>query len=183
MCADAQLHRFEAGFDFCFSRFGTMFFQSPKIAMKNIGAALKPNGQLLMIVWRAIEHNEWLSIPKGIAQAYLPPPPDHGRTCGPGPFSMADSESVKDILSWAGFSDIHFEAMDVPVMVGSSLQEAVDVQLQLGPAGELMREAGDLGEARKSQIEAELRRRLAQYETARGVVMDSSSWCITAKRG
>ncbi len=179
--SDAQTRLFEGEFDFCFARFGTMFFQSPKAAMRNLRSALRPQGRLLMIVWRSLEDNEWVRVPTKVAAAHLPPPPETGRTCGPGPFSMADRESVTDILTGAGFVDVVFTRVDVPVTVGATVDEALDLALQIGPAGELMREAGDIGIARRPVIEAELRRMLAGYQTDHGIVMPSSSWAITAR--
>jgi SAM-dependent methyltransferase len=59
-CADAQVRRFPDGrFDLAISRFGTMFFGDPVAAFSNIGRALRPTGRLVMMVWRAEEHNEW----------------------------------------------------------------------------------------------------------------------------
>jgi SAM-dependent methyltransferase len=36
-----------------------MFFGDPVAAFSNIGRALRPTGRLVMMVWRAEEHNEW----------------------------------------------------------------------------------------------------------------------------
>jgi hypothetical protein len=49
----------------------------------------------------------------------------------------------------------------------------VDFQLQLGPAGEL-------ANAQRATIEAELLSALASYAGPRGVVMSSASWCVSA---
>ncbi len=57
---DAQFHAFEPEYDFCFSRFGAMFFENPVVGFKNMRRALKPGGTMTMIVWRAIEDNPWL---------------------------------------------------------------------------------------------------------------------------
>jgi len=54
---------------------------------------------LVAIVWRSLEENPWLSIPKEIALRHLPPPPEDGRTCGPGPFSWSNPEVVSAILN------------------------------------------------------------------------------------
>lgn len=180
--ADAQTFAFEPAFNLCFSRFGTMFFQAPVAAMRNLGRALVPGGRLLMVVWRALDENAWVALPKRVVSKHLPPPPDDGRSCGPGPFSMADRDTVTDILRAAGFGAIEFERVDLDVSVGDGVREAIEFQMQLGPAGEIVREAGEQAEAKRALIEAELQAALAPYMTERGVVLGSSSWTVTARK-
>jgi hypothetical protein len=47
-------------YDAVFARFGTMFFNLPGAAFRNIRKALVPGGELFMIVWRRREENPWL---------------------------------------------------------------------------------------------------------------------------
>jgi SAM-dependent methyltransferase len=181
VAADVQTYRFEPAFDFCFSRFGMMFFASPVAAMRNLRSALKPGGRLMFIVWRTLADNAWMRLPKEVALQHLPPPGDDAQTCGPGPFSMANPEVVAAQLKAAGFVDARFERVDGPVRVGRSVDEAVAFQLALGPAGEIVREAGALAEARRLQIEQALEETLARHLRGGAVVMQSSSWTITAR--
>jgi hypothetical protein len=134
-----------------------------------------------MIVWRTIDDNPWLGLPKRIVLQFLPPPGEDARTCGPGPFSMADPEMVTKQLEIAGYSGIEFERIDAPLMVGNDPDDAVQFQLALGPAGEVYREAGARAVERHDEIAAALRAELAKYQTGQGVVMDSSSWKVTAR--
>ncbi len=178
---DAQFHPFEPEYDFCFSRFGPQFFENPVVGLKNMRRALKPGGTMTMIVWRAIEDNPWLGLPKEIVLNFLPPPGEDARTCGPGPFSMANQEMVTKQLEIAGYDGIEFERIDAPLMVGDSPEDAVGFQLALGPAGEVYREAGAEAERRHGEIEAALLTELGRHASAEGIVMDSSSWKITAR--
>ena len=136
---------------------------------------------MVMIVWRTIDDNPWLGLPKGIVLDYLPPPGEDARTCGPGPFSMADQEMVTKQLEIAGYNDIQFERIDAPLMVGNNPDDAVGFQLALGPAGEVYREAGEEAEQKHDEIVRALKKELSQYETPEGIVMQSSSWKISAK--
>ncbi len=178
--ADAQITPFSREFDVVFSRFGTMFFQSPVAAFRNFKKALLPGGQLVFVVWRSIENNNWLAIPKQIAAEILPPPPESGQTCGPGPFSQADCDTVRAMLEAGGFRDAEFEQTDHRMLVGTSLEQAIELQLALGPAGELVREAGEAGERLRPDIEAKLGKRLAEFQDGDGIYMQSSSWTIRA---
>ena len=167
--------------DMIFSRFGTMFFDNPVVALKNMRTALKPGGRLTMIVWRTMADNPWLGAAKAVALKHLPPPGEDADTCGPGPFSMAGQEMVTAQLRSAGFDNIGFERLDADVRMGDSIEDAIGFQLALGPAGEVYREAGELGELKRPEIEADLRELLAPFVTDDGVVMWSSSWVITAR--
>ena len=179
--ADVQTYPFEGDFDLCFSRFGTQFFENPVAALRNMRRSLRPGGEMVMIVWRTIDDNPWLGVPKAVVREFLPPPGEDARTCGPGPFSMADPETVTKQLEIAGYRDIDFERIDAPVLVGTSPDDAVAFQMALGPAGEVVREAGELAERQRPEIEAALKAELARYETGEGVVMASSSWKVSAR--
>lgn len=182
VAADVQTYRFEPEYDFCFSRFGMMFFANPVAAMRNIRNALKPGGRLMFITWRAIGDNAWAEVPKKLMLDFLPPPGEDGQTCGPGPFSMASPEVVAAQLKAAGFEDARFEPIDGDIMVGASVDQALDFQLALGPAGEIFREAGSLAEKRRPEIEAAMRARLSAYQRDGKVFMPSGSWTITARK-
>lgn len=179
--ADVQTHPFNGDRDFCFSRFGTQFFENPVAALRNMRTSLKPGGTMTMIVWRTVDDNPWLGVPKQIVLDFLPPPGEDARSCGPGPFSMADQEMVTKQLEIAGYGNIEFERIDAPLQVGNNPDDAVEFQLALGPAGEVYREAGEDAERQRDEIVAALKKELTRYETDEGIVMDSSSWKISAR--
>ncbi len=182
VAADVQSYPFDASYDLCFSRFGMMFFENPVAAMRNVLRALKPGGELVFIVWRGKAENAWARVPEAVVQDFLPPPGEDARTCGPGPFSMAEPEVVRKQLEIAGFEDIRFDATDGPVTVGESIRNAIDFQLAMGPAGEVFREAGALAEERRAEIEAVLREALAPYLKGGRIVMPSGSWRVSARK-
>jgi hypothetical protein len=113
---------------------------------------------------------------------FLPPPGGDAQTCGPGPFSMASPEVVGAQLEAAGFVDARFEPVDGEIMVGASVDQALEFQIAFGPAGEIYREAGELAERRRPEIEAALRAELARHLRDGKVYMRSGSWAITARK-
>ena len=179
--ADVQTYPFKPIHDFCFSRFGTQFFENPVAGLRNMRSSLKPGGIMTMIVWRGINDNPWLGHAKRIVLEFLPPPGENAQTCGPGPFSMADASVVTKQLEIAGYKDIGFEQIDTQVFVGNDLDDAAAFQLAIGPAGEVYREAGKIAEERHDDIARALRAELAKYLRPNGVMMDSSSWKVTAR--
>jgi SAM-dependent methyltransferase len=181
LAADVQTYPFKPAHDFCFSRFGTQFFENPVAGLRNMRTSLKPGGTMTMIVWRGINDNPWLGLAKQIVLQYLPLPGENAQTCGPGPFSMSDTGVVTKQLEIAGYKNIEFEQVDAQVFVGKDLDDAVAFQLAIGPAGEVYREAGKLGEQRYDEITKRLKAQLAKYQRPNGVMMDSGSWKVTAK--
>ena len=179
---DALLERFEPDYDFVFSRFGTMFFSNPVAGLRNMRSALKPGGIMTHIVWRSLDDNPWLSMAKDVVLKFLPPPGEDARTCGPGPFSMADKPMVTKMMEIASYDDITFKRVDAPVFVGRTVEDAINFQLAIGPAGEVFREAGAEAEAKRDEIEAALAEAInVQKKEADGIVMDSSSWVISGR--
>ena len=181
MRGDAEIALPEAEFDFVFARFGTMFFANPVAGLRNMRRALRPDGRMVHIVWREPGDNPWLSMAKDVVLRFLPPPGDGARTCGPGPFSMADEPMVRNMMEVAGYEDITFERVDAPVLIGHDVRDAIDFQLSIGPAGEVFREAGAEAEAKRHEIEAALAEAIRKQTTAAdGIIMPSSSWVISA---
>jgi ubiquinone/menaquinone biosynthesis C-methylase UbiE len=171
----------ETGFDMAFSRFGTMFFANPVPAMRNVREALAPSGKLVMVVWRRRIDNDWLYRAQTIVEQIVERPEEYDEpTCGPGPFSMADADTTSEILGLAGFQDITLRRCDIPISVGKDLEEALELVMALGPAGEILRLAGDRAAHLHGQVEASLREGLSEFATGGDLVAPASTWIVTA---
>lgn len=178
---DAEISLPNGNFDVVFARFGTMFFANPVAGLRNMRKSLRPGGRMVHIVWRERADNPWLSMAKDIVLQFLPQPGDNAQTCGPGPFSMASEDMVRMMMESAGYTDIRFKRVDAQVLVGSDVQDAIAFQLAIGPAGEVFREAGELAEKKRPQIEAAMAAAINKQKLGdEGIVMDSSSWVISA---
>ena len=173
----------ETGFDMAFSRFGTMFFASPVAAMRNVRAALTDGGKLVMVVWRRRIDNDWLYRAQTIVEAIVQRPEEYDEpTCGPGPFSMADADTTSEILINAGFTGIALRRCDTPIVIGSDIDEALELVMALGPAGEILRLAGDSATHLHGQVQTALREGLAEFAAdGDGPLMaPASTWIVTA---
>jgi ubiquinone/menaquinone biosynthesis C-methylase UbiE len=182
--ADVQSGDLRGTYDAAFSRFGTMFFNLPGAALRNIRKALAPGGELFMIVWRRREENPWLHDAELCVRA-LVPVVKHEDTdqvhCGPGPFSMSGPDLVSTMMRSAGYDRIVFERFDADICIGRDLDEAIEFAMALGPAGEIMRLAGEEAERRKPQVIAALREVLGKYVRPDGVWGPSSTWFVRAR--
>jgi SAM-dependent methyltransferase len=174
--ADAQIHDFGlAAFDVAVSRTGAMFFADPVAAFTNLGRAVAPDGRLVLLAWQSLVANEWIREISGALAAGrdLPlPPPD-----APGPFSLSDPERVRSLLTSAGFSDVAFEAVEVPMWFGTDARDAQ--RFVTGLLGWML---GSLDEAGRARALDDLGTTLAAHATPAGVMFDSAAWLITATR-
>lgn len=171
----------EERFDMAFSRFGTMFFASPVAALRNIRMALAPGGKLVMVVWRRRIDNDWLYRAQTIVEGIVARPEEYDEpTCGPGPFSMADADTTSEILKHAGFTEIALHRCDIPIVIGKDLDEALELVMALGPAGEILRLAGDRAAHLHGQVETALREGLAEFAGEGELRAPASTWIVTA---
>jgi ubiquinone/menaquinone biosynthesis C-methylase UbiE len=182
LVGDVQVTTFEERFDCAFSRFGTMFFANPVVALRNVRAALAPGGRLCMVVWRRKSENVWLHRAEEVVERFVEEDEDSEEpTCGPGPFSMGDADTTSDILRHAGYAEIALRRCDIPIEIGRDRDEAIAFLMALGPAGEVLRLAGDAAEQMRPQIEAALREAVSEFVEPDGAVRaNASTWIVTA---
>jgi ubiquinone/menaquinone biosynthesis C-methylase UbiE len=180
---DVQATEFDQEFDYAFSRMGVMFFANPVVALRNVQRALVPVGRLCVVVWRNRHDNPWVYRAEKVVEKYLEKPEDSDEpTCGPGPFSMAGADTTSDILVEAGFEEIEFRRSDLPITIGHDIDHAIAFNLALGPAGEVIRLSGEDAERIRPQIEADLRKALADFVQPDGeVVAPASTWIVSAR--
>jgi SAM-dependent methyltransferase len=184
LVGDVQACKLEGGFDYAFSRFGTMFFANSVIALRNVRRALALGGRLCMVVWRRKLDNEWLHCAERVVERFLTRPESTDEpTCGPGPFSMASADTTTDVLVRAGFEDISLHRCDIDITIGNDLDEAVEFVTALGPAGETIRLAGTKFDEHRTNIVAALYEALADFREPHGTAIraPASSWVVGAR--
>jgi SAM-dependent methyltransferase len=180
--ADVQLDPLGDGFDMAFSRMGTMFFANPVAALRNVRSALKPGAALVMVVWRRREDNPWVWEAQQVVERMLGRPEEYDQpTCGPGPFSMANADTVSDQLMYAGFAAPTFRRCDLPILLGRDDEEAVDIAVALGPAAEIIRLWGDRMAHRHDEVRAALREVISGFAREDGSIHAlASTWIVSA---
>jgi ubiquinone/menaquinone biosynthesis C-methylase UbiE len=180
---DVEVTKFVQTFDYAFSRMGTMFFANPVAALRNVREALVPGGLLNMVVWRRKLDNEFMHRAELVVAEYLEEPEEYDvPRCGPGPFSMANADTVSDVLRHAGYEDIRLARQDLPYKIGNDLEHAVAFNMALGPAAEVLRMWGERVDDIRPKIAADLRAALADYVVDGGaVIAPASTWAVTAR--
>ena len=179
---DLEVAEFDRRFDYAFARMGTMFFGNPVAALRNVREAMQPGGRLCNVVWRQKVDNEWLYRAEQVVNELVEEDEESDEpTCGPGPFSMANADTTSGILISAGFEQVALRRCDLPYRMGKDIDEAIEVVMALGPAGEVLRLAGEDARRLEPEIATALREALAEFVESDGAVWGNmSSWIVTA---
>jgi SAM-dependent methyltransferase len=177
--ADASQSALPGDHDLLFSRFGVMFFDAPVPALRHLRERLRPGGRFAFVCWRTPRDNPWAMVPLMAARQALgvtPPPAD---PLAPGPFAFADDQRLRGLLADSGFAAIELQRFDAPIHLGSSVRDAAEHSLQIGPVSRL---AGEAGPAHHGAITAAIERALAPRAAADGSVsLDGSTWVVSAR--
>jgi SAM-dependent methyltransferase len=181
--SDVEMDDLGGPYDYAFGRLGTMFFANPVPAFRNVRTRLKPGGMLVSVVWRRKLDNDWLHVAEKVVERHLTHPEETDEpTCGPGPFAMANADTVSDMVKYAGYEDIRLARRDLPMKVGNDLEQAVALNMAIGPAAEILRLWGDRVDELRPVIKDELSEALGEFETDDGsIVLPSSSWIVSGR--
>jgi ubiquinone/menaquinone biosynthesis C-methylase UbiE len=180
--ADAQTAAWEPVHDYAFSRMGTQFFAAPVPAMRAIRGALKPGGGLRKICWRRKAESPFWAETEGVVERFLSRPAEYeADTCGPGPFSLGNPETLTGILEAAGFEQVELHRRDFDYYMGRDTEEAVDSLLAIGPGAELIRLNGEYGESRRGEIAEALAAHYEDWKQPDGSIVGRGSvWLVAA---
>lgn len=163
---DAQTHRLPPqGFDVAISRFGTMFFADPIAALGNIRGALAADARLVMMVWQALEANEWSLAIQG------------ERPQSSAAFSLAEPSAVERMLDAAGFAHARFQDVHEPVYYGDSVEAALQ---WIGQFQSTRDASASPDSACADRERTRLRGIVAQHLRDDGVWFDSRAWIVSA---
>jgi SAM-dependent methyltransferase len=176
---DASQQPLTVDHDLIFSRFGVMFFDDPVAAFTNLRSGLKPGGRMVFLCWQAPAKNPWVSVGGRAIQQFLPEdePIDPK---APGPFAFADPDYLRGILERAGFSRIDIQNLNMDLIVGETLDAAMEFQGEVGPMARVLAELS--GEVREQAIQA-ARAALEPFVTDAGVKLGSATWLVSATNG
>jgi ubiquinone/menaquinone biosynthesis C-methylase UbiE len=177
--ADAASHILPPAMaDLVFSRFGVMFFGDPTTAFTRLRRAIKPRGRLVFACWRAPALNPWMAVPLNAAYQHVPRLPQLGPE-DPGPFSFADPERVRRILTAAGFAEPVLKPVDLALdlAAGGGLDAAVNYVLAIGAASRALEGQPD---SIRAAAAGSIRRALVEYAEGPSVRLPAAIWLVRA---
>ncbi len=177
--ADAQSAHFEPSFDLIFSRFGVMFFSDFMAAFRNLRSALVPGGRICFVCWRELERNPWMSVPMLAASRHVvvPDPAAPGK---PGPYGLANRESLQSWLVDAGFEAPAISSLDIelPVRGGVGVEDAAAFMSAMGPVATALRGAD---ESAREPVREALAEAMRPFATDGVVVLGASVWLVSSR--
>jgi enediyne biosynthesis protein CalE5 len=106
-----------AKFDAVLSRWGLMFFPNLSVALVKIRERLVTNGRLSASVWSAPSKVPWLDLAFSSVRKQINAPAPPAGT--PGPFALADIETLKQSFIQAGFKDIKIDTFQITFDIDS----------------------------------------------------------------
>lgn len=177
-CTDAAEFKPDELYDVALSRFGVMFFHDPVAAFSNIRKIMNPRGLLTFACWQSPLKNDWARAPLEVALPFLTSPPKTPEPHAPGPFAFADRSYLNQVLTEAGWQNVMLTDWSGKMALpGTTVDEAADFMLKMGPLSRLIAEQELDYEAVKSALATKLQ----DHIDANGVVhMGASAWIVTA---
>jgi SAM-dependent methyltransferase len=180
--ADAAVARpAGAPFDRLVSRFGSMFFEDPAAAFKNLGRMLRPGARADFAVWAPARENAWVAGLMGVLGAHVEIPAPVPRA--PGPFAFDDPEYFRAVLEGAGFGNLKFQRWEGQQLIGGAGADPADAArfvLNVTSFGALVQEHPA---AVRAAVEAELAALFAAHRTPAGIAMGANAWLVSASAG
>ena len=173
---DAQVFPFDsASFDVAVSRMGCMFFGDPVAAFANLRRAIRPGGRLALMVWQEVTANQWITDIDSALGEEVSPGDEADEPVGyaPGPFSLADPGLCTSMLMGAGFVDVTAQGLNVPLAFGAVADAQAFLETWIDE---------DSDDDRRARAAASLHRLLAESATTEGVLLQSATWLVTARR-
>ena len=163
-----------AACDVMISSFGVMFFEDPAAAFANIAAALRPRGRLAFMCWQDDMLNELFAIPLRAFGAVMDlPGPAGGDLFG-------DPRRLTQLLSAAGWENIHIEAVSGPAWMGSDVTDVMSYVRGMPMIRNLATDLGD--QALTERVLATVAEQYAARQHLDGVWVHAAAWLVTARR-
>lgn len=181
-CGDASAETPQgAPFDRLLSRFGVMFFADPPAAFRHLASLVRPGGRVDIAVWADPRRNPWMMEMRSVVAAHVELPKQDRRA--PGPFQLADTGYLDEILAGAGLVDVERQLFETLLLQGgqdATPEAACEFVLNSLAIGEVLAAAPA---AAQQAARADLVQLYRRHRTPNGVAMPGAVWLVSARVG
>lgn len=181
VCADAATASITgAPYDRLFSRFGSMFFEDPKTAFRNLRRMVRGGGRIDLAVWAPPEENGWITTLMGAIGKHVALPAREPHA--PGPFAFADTDYLRTVLAQADMGEVVITPCEQMLPVGgagASPREAAEMLVSTLSIGQAVK---TVAPDKIDAVIAELTDALAAHHVpGKGNMLGGKAWIVTAK--
>jgi ubiquinone/menaquinone biosynthesis C-methylase UbiE len=154
---------------------GLQFFPDKVGALQEMHRVLRENGLVWLAVWQSPEHSPVNQASNDVLGRHMGP--DVAKVSR-APFSLGNSEELRDLLNGAGFRDIEIEAKSI-IRHMPPPQISIPAQLTSLPIGP---QIASLDEETRSAIVNEISQALSDYLTDEGMSVPQGTHIISAQK-
>jgi ubiquinone/menaquinone biosynthesis C-methylase UbiE len=154
-----------ASVDAILCRWGYMLMADPATALSETRRVLRPGGRLALAVWDTLESNPWAQLPAQELIDRRLTVKSEAATTTPGPFALANTAQVSELLQQAGFAEIRIETLEL-VRRHPSFAEFWEVTLDLSRS--FHDAVLDRPETEIAEIRDSLQRRFTPFTSSTG---------------
>ncbi len=168
-------------YDAVISRFGVMFFADPLAAFRNLCEGTRPGGRLIVTVWSSLCATGLFGIPYTVATTtlhrlgaeYQGFPPDGFL------FSLGQPETIREVLSAAGWADIETAVDNRTLYLPSDPTAAAKMTMAAGPVQALLEGQSEMVRA---EVEAALTADYVHRQNESGIGLPAGFIVVAARR-
>jgi ubiquinone/menaquinone biosynthesis C-methylase UbiE len=181
VCADAASATITgAPFDRLFSRFGSMFFPDAPAGFRNLRRMLRDGGRIDLAVWAPPFENAWIMAIMGVIAKHLGQPQTDPRA--PGPFALADTAYVRELLEQAQFGSIEITPFETLMPVGGAGATPEEAAEFVSKSLSVARALEVAPEALRQAVIADLAAALEPHHVpGKGNLLGGKAWLVTAR--
>jgi SAM-dependent methyltransferase len=168
-------------YDAVISRFGVMFFADPAAAFRNLCEATRPGGRLIVTVWSSLYATGVFGIPYTVATTTL-----HrlgaeyqGFPTDGVLFSLGRPETIRDVLSAAGWADIETAVDNRTLYLAPDPAAAAKMTTAAGPVQALLE---GQPETVRAEVEVALTADYTHRQNESGIGLPAGFIVVAARR-
>jgi ubiquinone/menaquinone biosynthesis C-methylase UbiE len=152
-------------FDAVISRFGVMFFPSPRDGVREMLRVLKPGGKLALAVWHFAENNPFHYSLSRVIDRYVESPPLAPDALDA--FRFAIPGKLRAILSEAGAISLSERLLQFPIQAAISLEDFWTLRIEMSE--KLREKMARLSNDQMTEVKRETLESLREYSTDSGM--------------